>query len=223
MYSILLIDDDRKLAKLLQEYFLRFDLALYSATTPAEGFCSLRQNAAIDLVILDVMLPAMDGFTVCKRIREDSAIPIIMLTARGEITDRVVGFEIGANDYLPKPFEPRELVARVYNLIKLTGRAYTVNATAIRYGDLRINQQQVMVGDRVVAMTSRELAVLYLLAKKPEAIFSRDAIMRHISGVDTAIFSRAVDILVSRVRRKLHPLDCIQTVRNRGYRFSPPQ
>jgi len=118
MHKILLIDDDDRLAELLSLYFQRYDLELDSALRPSEGFKCLEQNH-YDLVILDIMLPEMDGFEVCKLIRKDSSIPIIMLTARGEVMDRVVGLELGADDYLPKPFEPRELVARIQSIINV--------------------------------------------------------------------------------------------------------
>ena len=117
MTEILLIDDDKKLADLLGQYFAQFGFELASATLPSQGFSLLEKNN-YDLVILDIMLPEMDGFEVCKTIRRNSNIPIIMLTARGEVMDRIVGLELGADDYLPKPFEPRELVARIHGVLK---------------------------------------------------------------------------------------------------------
>ena len=117
MSKILLIDDDPGLAGPLREYFARFNLELQAEQHPLAGLHRLREQG-FDLVLLDVMLPDMDGFEVCRRIRRDNEVPIIMLTARGEVTDRVVGLELGADDYLPKPFEPRELVARVQRVLK---------------------------------------------------------------------------------------------------------
>jgi two-component system, OmpR family, response regulator len=117
MQRILLIDDDEHLAGPLATYFARFDLTLDSATRPAEGLAKL-QAMAYDAAILDVMLPEMDGFALCREIRKTSDIPIVMLTARGDVMDRVVGLELGADDYLPKPFEPRELVARVQTILR---------------------------------------------------------------------------------------------------------
>ena len=117
MPKILLIDDDERLGDLLQAYFNRFDLELVAATTPKQGLKLLEAEEPA-LVILDVMLPGQDGFEVCRSIRKTSDVPIIMLTARGEVTDRIVGLEIGADDYMPKPFEPRELVARIQNVLR---------------------------------------------------------------------------------------------------------
>ncbi len=117
MHRILLIDDDEHLAAPLATYFARFDLRLDSAGRPAEGLARLR-STVYDAAILDVMLPEMDGFALCREIRRESDIPIVMLTARGEVMDRVVGLELGADDYLPKPFEPRELVARVQTILR---------------------------------------------------------------------------------------------------------
>ena len=119
MWNILLIDDDPGLAAPLGEYFSRFNIDLVAEQHPRDGLRRLREQGA-DLVILDVMLPDMDGFEVCRLIRRDSEVPIIMLTARGEVTDRVVGLELGADDYLPKPFDPRELVARIQRVLKRT-------------------------------------------------------------------------------------------------------
>ena len=117
MPRILLIDDDAQLAAPLASYFARFDCTLDAATRPSEGLAMLRAGR-YDAAILDVMLPEMDGFALCREIRRDSDIPIVMLTARGEVMDRVVGLELGADDYLPKPFEPRELVARVQTILR---------------------------------------------------------------------------------------------------------
>jgi two-component system, OmpR family, response regulator len=122
MPRILLIDDDEQLGAPLAAYFARFDLQLSQATRPGAGLAQLRQGG-FDVAILDVMLPEMDGFALCRAIRKESDIPLIMLTARGEVMDRVVGLELGADDYVPKPFEPRELVARVQTVLRRRGAA----------------------------------------------------------------------------------------------------
>jgi len=126
MTRILLIDDDEKLGPPLSEYFERFSLELETAHHPADGLKRI-ETEHFDLVILDVMLPDQDGFEVCREIRRTSSIPVVMLTARGEVTDRVVGLELGADDYLPKPFEPRELVARIQNVLRRSGAAKADN------------------------------------------------------------------------------------------------
>lgn len=221
MHKILLIDDDERLGTLLAEYFLRYDLTLISKTHPQSGLQCLEQDD-IDLVILDIMLPDMDGFEVCRTIRKHSDIPILMLTARGEVTDRIIGLELGADDYLAKPFESRELVARIHNVLKRTHPLQ--NATEdnrLQFSDLIIDKdkRKVLVKQQVVELTGKEYALLLLLAESPDKGFSRDEIMNALSGIDSELFSRSVDILVSRLRQKLKPLDCIQTVWGVGYRL----
>lgn len=220
MPHILLIDDDEKLAALLRQFFDRHELALDSATTPSQGMAMLAAQP-FDLVILDIMLPEMDGFEVCRSIRKNSDIPIIMLTARGEVMDRVVGLEMGADDYLPKPFEPRELVARIQSILKRSTRQSSSGAL-LQYAGLRIDTlaQAVTISGEEVELSSMEYRLLELLAFHPGEILSRDVILNALKGVDAEIYTRSVDILVSRLRHKLKPLDYIKTVRGSGYRFT---
>ncbi|MFT7530647.1 MAG: two-component system OmpR family response regulator [Gammaproteobacteria bacterium] len=220
MKTVLLIDDDDRLGPPLAEYFQRFDLELLCETHPTAGLARL-DKGGVDLVILDVMLPDQDGFQVCRTIRKDSEVPIIMLTARGEVTDRVVGLELGADDYLAKPFEPRELVARIQNIFRRI-QPQQKKSNELDYGDLRIdNDQQLVwvVGDEI-ALTTREYQLLCLLAENPSKNFSRDEIINRMRGTESELFSRAVDILVSRLRQKLKPTDHIKTVWGAGYRFT---
>ncbi len=223
MASILIIDDDERLAAPLQEYFERFNLDLTSATHPKEGLALLKNND-FELVILDVMLPDQDGFEVCRTIRKQSDIPIVMLTARGEVTDRVVGLELGADDYLAKPFEPRELVARIQNILKRSDAALKTNLI-IEFENLIINQhrQEALVGGKVVNLTSNEFQLLFLLASSPGEKLSRDDILHRLKGIDVELFSRAVDIQISRLRQKLKPTDYIKTVWGSGYQFIAPE
>ena len=226
MKNILLIDDDERLASLLEAYFLRYDLHLLSATHPNDGLAALRTNSNIDLVILDIMLPDIDGFEVCRIIRQDSHIPILMLTARGDVMDRIVGLEIGADDYLAKPFEPRELVARIHNILKRLGEPHPQVSEIkpiLKWQHLYIDTERYLVSldNRKLQLTNKEYALLLLLAENPDKSFDRDSIMNKLSGIDAELFSRSVDILVSRLRYKLKPLKCIQTVWGKGYRFIP--
>jgi OmpR family response regulator RpaB len=220
MHKILLIDDDERLGTLLAEYFLRYDLVLISETHPQSGLQRL-DKGDIDLVILDIMLPDMDGFDVCRSIRKQSNIPILMLTARGEVTERIIGLELGADDYLAKPFESRELVARIHNVLKRIHPVQITDNNVLQFTDLSIdkNKRKVLVKQQAIDLTSKEYALLLLLAESPDKGFSRDEIMNALSGIDSELFSRSVDILVSRLRQKLKPLDCIQTVWGVGYRF----
>ena len=217
MPTILLIDDDEKLAQPLQQYFSRFDLALENEVDPLQAIERLRRDS-FDLVILDVMLPNIDGFETCRRIRRQSDIPIIMLTARGEVMDRVVGLELGADDYLPKPFEPRELVARIQNVLR---RNRTPPATAFQWGELRLDleRKQLLRGEEVVMLTAAELSLLCLLAKNQQRVLSRDEIMQELRGIDADLYSRAIDVLVSRLRQKLQRPDLIRTLRGQGYQL----
>jgi two-component system, OmpR family, response regulator len=224
MHRILLIDDDEHLAAPLAAYLKRFDFELASALRPSAGLARLRAEA-FDAAILDVMLPEMDGFELCRTIRKESDIPIIMLTARGEVMDRVVGLELGADDYLPKPFEPRELAARLQTVLRRRQRAPVTPANAAHrlvFDGLEIDleRRQVQRHGQMLELTGTEFELLALLAGEPQKVFSRDEILNRLRGHDAELYTRAVDILVSRLRKKLEPLDCIKTLRNAGYAFA---
>ena len=218
MKQLLLIDDDEKLAGPLQVYFSRFDLALESETQPLRAIDRL-QHERFELVVLDVMLPQIDGFETCRRIRQFSDIPIIMLTARGDVMDRVVGLELGADDYLPKPFEPRELVARIQNILKRSKDGS--NHELFKVGNLRIDLHKKIIekDGQPVDITANEFNLLSLLIQNQNRVFSRDEIMNELKGIDADIYSRAIDVLVSRLRQKLQRPELIRTVRGAGYQF----
>ncbi len=214
MSKILLIDDDPGLAGPLCEYFARFNLDLHAEQHPHAGLRYLREQRPV-LVILDVMLPDMDGFEVCREIRRDSEVPIIMLT------DRVVGLELGADDYLPKPFEPRELVARIQRVLKRADARAGTDPGIWSFPDLRIDRerQSIEVRGETVALSHMEYRLVELLAGRPGHPFSRNDILNALRGIDAELYTRAVDVLVSRVRQKLKPTDYIKTVRGAGYSF----
>jgi len=225
MARILLIDDDEKLGELLGAYFKRFDMELVAASHPALGLQKLEAEKP-DLVILDVMLPDQDGFQVCREIRRHSSVPIIMLTARGDVTDRVVGLELGADDYMPKPFEPRELVARVQNVLRrTTARAEPAGQDALHFRDLEINLERrtADLEGSPLDLTTMEYQLLVLFASNPGRTFTRDEILNELRGIDAQLFSRSVDILVSRLRQKLKDTTrqprFIKTVWGTGYTF----
>ncbi|MCU7866831.1 MAG: response regulator transcription factor [Candidatus Thiodiazotropha sp. (ex Lucinoma borealis)] len=222
MPHILLIDDDQALAAPLKEYFTRYGLELESVTLPSQGLKHIEQSTP-DLVILDIMLPEMDGFEVCRTIRKQSNLPILMLTARGEVMDRVIGLELGADDYLAKPFEPRELVARVQNILKRSTTQPTTRKQ-IELGDLILDlvQQNAWIGERALNLTTLEYRLLALLVQHPGQAFSRDEILNAVKGIDADLYTRSVDILISRLRQKLQPLDYIKTVWGTGYRLVGP-
>ena len=225
MANILLIDDDQRLGGLLREYFARFELQLAHAQHPREGLRAFADQRP-DLVILDLMMPEMDGFDVCREIRKTSDVPIIMLTARGDVMDRIVGLELGADDYVPKPFEPRELVARVKNVLR---RTHVVGAAAevdmLRFEGLSIDpaRHTATLEERPLELTTMEFELLVLLASNGQRTLHRDDILNHLRGLDATVFSRSVDIMVSRLRNKLgddskHPR-FIKTIWGKGYRF----
>ena len=221
MHRILLIDDDELLAPPLAAYLQRFDMQLHSATRPSVGLARLRAES-FDAAILDVMLPEMDGFELCRTIRKDSSLPILMLTARGEVMDRIVGLELGADDYLPKPFEPRELAVRLQTVLRRARSAPVHDAPVLSFDGLQIDlaRRQVQRLGRPVELTGTEFELLVLLAREPQKVFDRDQILNRLRGHEAELHTRAVDILVSRLRRKLEPLDCIKTLRNAGYAFA---
>jgi two-component system, OmpR family, response regulator len=220
MRRILLIDDDELLAPPLAAFFRRFDFELDSATLPSVGLAKLR-TVNYDAAILDVMLPEIDGFELCRQIRRESDLPVIMLTARGDVMDRVVGLEIGADDYVPKPFEPRELLARLQTVLR-RARAPAPNGKRLAFDGLTIDleRRQVQCAGNTVELTSTEYELLVLLASEPHKVFDRDQILNKLRGHEAELHTRAVDILVSRLRKKLEPLDCIKTLRNAGYTFA---
>jgi two-component system, OmpR family, response regulator len=230
MHRILLIDDDTQLGGPLAAYFQRFELTLTHALRPSDGLQQLR-NGNFDAAILDVMLPEMDGFVLCRTIRKENDIPIIMLTARGDVMDRVVGLEIGADDYLPKPFEPRELVARLQTVLRRrTLPPVQANGTTTDQGELRFDgltldtaRRSVTRQGEAVELTSTEFDLLHLLAREAGKVHSRDDILNHLRGHEAELYTRAVDIVVSRLRKKLEPLDCIKTLRNAGYSLALPK
>ena len=231
MSRILLIDDDEGLGPPLATYFQRYELELVQAARPSEGLKRLREGG-FDVAILDVMLPEMDGFELCRTIRKDDDIPIVMLTARGDVMDRVVGLELGADDYLPKPFEPRELVARVQTLLRRrrgSVRSGTAPAAAdpglLAFEGLVIDpaRRSVQRQGQAVELTGSEFELLHLLAREPGRVFSRDDILNQLRGHEAELYTRAVDIVVSRLRKKLEPLECIKTLRNAGYLLALPR
>jgi DNA-binding response OmpR family regulator len=223
MAKVLLIDDDRKHSELMKAYFKRYGINLLCAYDSVEGFKKLAREEP-DLLLLDVMLPGKDGFEICREVRKTSNIPIIMLTARGDVIDRVSGLELGADDYIGKPFEPRELVARVQATLR---RSEFTGATKgeLSFEGLSIDTEtrKVSVDGSSIDLTSMEYELLLILARRHGRKLSRDDILSELRGIDAAILTRSVDIMISRLRQKLgdsiKPARFIQTVWGRGYAF----
>ncbi len=220
--SVLIIDDDEKLTALLAEFLGNFAISVKSASHPETGLRMLKTDPP-DLIILDVMLPGMDGFAVCRKIRETSMIPIIMLTARGDLADRVVGLEIGADDYLPKPFEPRELVARIQAVLRRG--EHQLENDRLEVGGLMLDwtSRMARLDDAPLDLTTAEFDLLGMLVRSRGRVLSRDYIMSESHGVDLEAFDRSVDVLISRLRVKLSDDPSnprfIRTVRGVGYSY----
>ena len=221
-YRILIIDDDVSLNALLTEYLQGFGHTLVSETTAAAGRQRLRRELP-DLLILDVMLPDTDGLTLCREFRAEYDLPIIMLTARGEVADRVMGLELGADDYVPKPFEPRELVARIQSVIRRVrdrARSEVLVCDGLR---LETETRRVELDGNDVELTTMEFALLKGLMESRGRVMSRDRLMERLRGIDADVYDRSIDMLISRLREKLgdepRKPRFIRTVRMGGYQF----
>jgi DNA-binding response OmpR family regulator len=230
--SILVIDDDRELCELLGEYLGQEGFAVESANDAAAGL-SLALSGRHALVVLDVMLPGMSGFEVLRRIRERSRVPVLMLTARGTEVDRIVGLEMGADDYLPKPFNPRELVARIRAVQRRVAAPVGVPGSPrvqepLEVGDVTLEPgtRTVRRGGEVVALTSVEFSVLEALLRAAGRAVSREELARTALGRNLSIYDRSIDVHVSSLRRKLGrrvgALERIRSVRGIGYQYSRP-
>ena len=220
--TILIIDDDAKLNQLLKDFLKDFGYRVITATRPTKGLKKLQQ-ASPDLVILDIMLPEMDGFEVCRTVRQTSNVPIIMLTARGEVTDKVVGLELGADDYLAKPFEPRELVARIQSVLRRTQQISDNQSLRFDRLTIDLDKRIALLDDNRVELTTNEFTALALLARNAGKVLDRDQILQELRGMDCDAFNRSVDIAVSRLRQKLkdnpRSPEFIKTVWGTGYVF----
>jgi DNA-binding response OmpR family regulator len=221
-YRLLMIDDDTSLNKLLVEYFERFGHKLTTAATATDGRYLLRRNDP-DLLILDVMLPDADGMELCRTIRSESEIPIVMLTARGDLPDRVLGLEYGADDYIPKPFEPRELVARVETLMRRTRQTPSRKLSAKGGLELETETRRVTLGKTEIELTSMEFELLRILMDSRGRVLSREMLLRKLQGIDADVYDRSVDMLISRLRKKLDDDSrsprFIKTIWRTGYQF----
>ena len=221
---LLVVDDDRELGVMLAEYLERAGYLVVCRETVAEGFAVARREA-FDAVILDIMLPDGDGLDLCRRLRAESDVPILMLTARGDPPDRIVGLEIGADDYLPKPFNPRELLARLRAILRRRD-APGARTETLRFGALEIDRaaRVVRLEGEERSITSHQFELLWVLASRAGQVLSRDALMQLVRGEDLEAFDRSIDVHVSRIRQAIE-VDPrrprrILTVRGAGYVFS---
>ncbi len=222
--TILVVEDELKIARLVRDYL---EQAGYSVLTAPDGESGLAlwRSQVPDLVVLDLGLPGTDGFDIATAMRRESMVPIIMLTARTEETDKIVGLELGADDYVTKPFSPRELVARVRALLRRVDGGDAAPET-IRAGDVEIDvpKMRVTVGDRTVDLTPTEFEILKTLAASPGRIFTRGQLLDVLHGISFESYERAIDAHVKNLRRKLEPVPgtprYVLTVYGVGYRFT---
>lgn len=225
MTRILVVDDEKVVTEVVERYLL---LEGYEVFTASDGEEALRwaQEWAPDLIVLDLMLPKVDGLEVCRRLRRDSQVPIIMLTARGDETDRIVGLEIGADDYVAKPFSPRELVARAKSVLRRASAGpMTAAGGTMRFGSLTVNPQAraVTLDDNAVHLTGKEFDLLFFLASNPGQVFTREQLMNHAWDYTYAGDTSTVTVHIRRLREKVEtdPVKprYIKTVWGVGYKF----
>ncbi|BCG04328.1 DNA-binding response regulator (plasmid) [Paraburkholderia sp. PGU19] len=230
--KILLIEDDAKLATLMCEYLGHYGFDVSTASRGDTAVDSVRKNSP-DLVVLDVMLPGLNGVDVCKGIRTFSTVPVLILTARGESHDQVLGLDIGADDYVVKPADPPVLLARIRALLRRAGESAQTGAPTecdpLRYGRLAIYVQdrKVIWRDQTIDLTSTELNLLLILASAPGVVLSRDAILQKLRGIGFDGIDRSTDVGISKLRRKFDDSAGeprrIKTVWGRGYLFAPSE
>lgn len=226
--EILIIDDDTRLSAMLADYLAAAGFQVRTAATGNSGLQDIARRPP-DAVILDVMLPDLEGFEICRRIRANSSLPILMLTARGDETDRIVGLEIGADDYLPKPFSPRELLARLKAILRRTQPASLGGNDVLRFGRLEIDRSRrvVELDGKECGLTGYQFGLLLTLAENAGRVLSRDRLMELTKGDELEAFDRSIDVHISRIRAAIeadpkHPRR-ILTLRGAGYLFARNQ
>jgi two-component system phosphate regulon response regulator OmpR len=226
---VLIVDDDEKLQKLLKEYLENNGFRILTLLDGSRVSKTIRSESP-DLVILDIMLPGKDGLEILKEIRREFDLPVIMLTAKGEDTDRIVGLELGGDDYLSKPFNPRELLARIKAILRRAGSGIASDPEAgkrlvIKAGGLTLNtaRQAVSTEKREIELSSTEYRILEVLMKNPNTVLSRDQLMTLARGRDFMAFDRSIDVHISKLRAKLEPDPQsprkIKTIWGSGYMF----
>ncbi len=223
--KILVVDDEPQITQLARAYLEQGGFAVVTAKDGPGALAAFRAEKP-DLLVLDLGLPNLDGLDVTRNIRKDSNIPIVMLTARGEESDKLVGLELGADDYIVKPFSPKELVARVRAVLRRSETVATTNAEVIRAGDLTLDiaRMRATVGDQAIDLTATEFQLLTALAQQPGRIFTRAQLLDAVRGVAIESYERAIDAHIKNIRRKLEPNPrqpkYVLTVYGVGYKFN---
>jgi two-component system alkaline phosphatase synthesis response regulator PhoP len=225
MKTILVVDDEPKIVALARDYLEHAGFAVIAAGD-GPGALALARSRRPDLVVLDLGLPGLDGLDVARALRRDSSVPILMLTARTDEADRIVGLELGADDYVTKPFSPREMVARIRAILRRTELATTLAETPIRVLDVELDppRMRASIGGRPVDLTPTEFTLLATLARQPGRVFTRSQLLDAIHGLAFEAYERAIDGHIKNLRRKLEPDPAhpryLQTVHGVGYRFA---
>ena len=216
--KILVIDDEQQIVEICSDYLKSAGYQVIS-TNDSQAGIDLTRREQPDLVVLDIMMPELDGFDVCKAIRRQGNIPIIMLTARVDEMDKLIGLELGADDYMTKPFSPRELVARVKTVLRRVGSEPGSDLIRVENIELDRNHFEIRVKERVISLTPTEFEIAALLMSQPGRIFSRAQLLIAVHGVAFESYERAIDSHIRNLRHKLEPDDLIMTVHGVGYRF----
>lgn len=226
--QILLIEDDNRLAAMVRDYLGESGICITIAGTGAAGL-NLQNARSFDAIVLDLMLPDIDGLEICRLIRARSSIPILMLTAKGDPMDRVVGLELGADDYLPKPFEPRELLARLRAILRRGYNDRPATAEMLQFGRLEIDTGAMVarVGGKACELTAHQFKLLEIMARSAGRVLTRDHLMDQLTGNQLEAFDRSIDVHISRMRNEIeddpkHPKRVL-TVRGVGYVFAASQ
>ncbi|MCY6355139.1 response regulator transcription factor [Clostridium sp. ZS2-4] len=219
--SILIVEDEKRMRKLLKDYFIKSGYKIYEAENGINAL-EVFKNNRVDLVILDIMMPYMDGWTVCKNIRKNSDVPIIILTARSDEDDKLLGYELGADDYVTKPFSPKVLIAKGKAMLKRTSSKNNTEYSIMNYYGLEINElsHEVKIDGEDAVLSPKEYDLLLFLAKNEGIALSRDTILDKVWGYDYYGGLRTVDTHIKRLREKLKSkAELIKTVRGSGYKF----
>ncbi|CAI8011087.1 Alkaline phosphatase synthesis transcriptional regulatory protein PhoP [Geodia barretti] len=220
-YKILVVDDEVDIVDFIDGYLTGEGYEVIKAYDGVEALDKMRQDLP-DLVVLDVMLPGLDGFEVCKQMRTESTVPILMVTAKDTDVDKIVGLEIGADDYMPKPFNPRELVARIKAILRRTYR----QTVTLKHKDLSIDAERRMatIGHRQLELTMKEFDLLLFLMRNPGHVYSRDHLLDYVWGQDSFVGARTVDVHIRRLREQIETdasqPQYIKTVWGVGYKFT---
>ncbi|MFL5980376.1 MAG: response regulator transcription factor [Gaiellaceae bacterium] len=221
--SVLVVEDEASIASFVSLYLKNAGYEVRTATNGTDALASV-QNQQPSLIVLDLMLPDIDGIEICRRIRQKSDVPILMLTARDEDVDKIIGLEVGADDYMTKPFNPRELVARVKSILRRSGPAEREKQTAqLRHGDLLVDsgRREVFVGEEEIQLAPKEFDLLWELLDHRGLVLTRDQLLERVWGYTFAGDTRTVDVHVRQLRRKLGDASPIVTVWGVGYKVAP--